>query len=101
MSRFEGGFIPKNWSIYIFELFVSETNLKKKRSVILRPVVTTWRLKAFINYSRLSNRRRLLNKSSLNFHIMILIHFYTNLGIGVIFDFFCSSTFSKKNLIYK
>ena len=53
-----------------------------------------------INYSRLSNRRSLLNNSRLNFHIVILIHFYINLGIAVIFLFFLS-TFSKKNLIYK
>ena len=37
------------------------------------------------DYSRLSNRRRLLNKSGLNFHITIIIHFYINLGIAVIF----------------
>ena len=36
-------------------------------------------------YSRLSNRHRLLNKSSLNFHITTLIHFYINLGIVVVF----------------
>ena len=28
-----------------------------------------------------------LNKSSLNFHITILIHFYIKVGIAVIFDF--------------
>ena len=49
----------------------------------------------FWHYSRLSNRHRLLNRCSLNFHIMILINFYINLGIVVIFDFF-PSTFSKK-----
>ena len=30
-----------------------------------------------------------------NFHIMILILFYTNLGIAIIFDFFLSSKFFK------
>ena len=49
-------------------------------------------------FSTLSNRRKLLNKRSLNFHITISIHFYINQGIAV--NLF-SSTFSKKNLIYK
>ena len=48
-------------------------------------------------YSRLSNRRRLLIKSSLNFHITILIHFYINLGIGVIFLFFFHQHFQTKS----
>ena len=30
-----------------------------------------------------------------NFHIMILILFYTNLGIAIIFEFFLSSKFFK------
>jgi hypothetical protein len=47
-------------------------------------------------YYRLSNKRWLFNKSSFNFHITILIHFYINLGIAVIFLFFFSSTFKKK-----
>ena len=48
-------------------------------------------------YSRLSNRRRLWNKGSLNFHITILIHFYINLGIAVIFWFFFHQQFKKKS----
>ena len=48
----------------------------------------------FANYYRLSNRRRLLNKRSFNFHIMILIHFYINLDITVLFSF---QQFQKKS----
>ena len=32
-----------------------------------------------------------------NFYITILILFYTNLGIAIIFDFFCLQNFSKIN----
>ena len=32
-----------------------------------------------------------------NFHIMILILFYTNLGIAIIFELFCLQNFSKIN----
>ena len=49
-----------------------------------------------INYSRLSNRCRLLNNSRLDFHIVILIHFYINLGIAVSFYFFFHQHFQKK-----
>ena len=52
-----------------------------------------WRV--FIEQRRVSNRHRILNKSSLNIHIKILIHFYINLGIAVIFDFVFSSKFIK------
>ena len=31
------------------------------------------------------------------FHIMILVLFYINLGIAIIFDFFCLQNFSKIN----
>ena len=55
----------------------------------------------FGQYSRVSNKHRLLNKSSLNFYITILIHFYINLGIAVIFWFFFFINIFKKNLIYK
>ena len=50
-------------------------------------------------YSRLWNKRSPWNNRSppplKNFHIMILILFYTNLGIAIIFDFFLSSKFFK------
>ena len=57
----------------------------------------TW---SFVNYSRLWNKRSPWNNRSpplKNFHIMILILFYTNLGIAIIFDFFCLRNFSKIN----
>ena len=54
-----------------------------------------WRV--FIEQRRVSNRHRILNKSSLNIHIKILIHFYINLGIAVIFDFFFHQHFQKKS----
>ena len=54
-----------------------------------------WRV--FIEQRRVTNR--LLNKSSLNFHIKILIHFYINLGIAVIFDFFFINIFKKIRFI--
>ena len=50
----------------------------------------------YTTYSILWNRRRLLNKSSLNFHITILIHFYINLGIVVIFKNFFHQHSQKK-----
>ena len=35
-----------------------------------------------------------------NFHIMILILFYINLGIAVIFDFFLSSKINKRTPMF-
>ena len=55
-----------------------------------------WTLPFIILTLRPSNRRRLLNKSSLTFHIMILINFHVNIGIAVIFDFFFRQHFQKK-----
>ena len=52
----------------------------------------------FGQYSRVSNKHRLLNKSSLNFYITILIHFYINLGISVIFWFFFHQHFQNKKI---
>ena len=51
-----------------------------------------------VMYSRLWNKRSPWNNRSpplKNFHIMILILFYTNLGIAIIFEFFLSSKFFK------
>ena len=54
------------------------------------------RFNVFQTYSRVPNK----HKSILNFHVKILIYFYINLGIAVIFFFFFINIF-KKNLIYK
>ena len=66
----------------IYRLF-----LKVKYNVYL-----LWPLKKKLDsYSRLWNKRSPWNKRStffLNFHIRILIHFYINQGIAVIFHFF-------------
>ena len=52
----------------------------------------------FSLYSRVWNRRTPWNKHSpplKNFHIRILIHFYINQGIAVIFQFFFFKIFQK------
>ena len=53
------------------------------------------------SYSRVWNRRSPLNKHSpplKNFHIRILIHFYINQGIAIIFQFFFAFKIFQKRI---